>query len=239
MSLYDYILSPIIVFIVGYTLLRLMGKKAVTEMTMFDLLAVLVVGNIITTPITSNQLGLATYYSLAIAIIYIVFARLKLINKIRPIMTPSSTVLIRSGEIIEHALKKERMTVSEIISSLRVKGYTNVEDIEMMTIESTGKISIIPKSDKRPLQANDLQVTPSPTFVEIPLVIDGEIIDHNLNFLHLDYRWLWNQLMAYNLNEGNLSEITLATYNQQGFVDVDITSKKQNEGPNGYKPGRN
>ncbi|MEB3101419.1 DUF421 domain-containing protein [Ferviditalea candida] len=235
--LFQYIWTPIAVFLVGFILLRLMGKTAVATMTSFDLLVVLVLGTAITEPIVTKRLGIASYYSVAIAMIYLAFSRLSIANRFKKILRSSPTVLIRNGDIDEQGLRKSRITVNELLGELRVNGYPNVQDVEMATMEETGKISVILKSDVRPLQPKDLSMAASPTFIPIPLIIDGEIIEQNLQYLNKDKKWLYQQLLAYSIDEGNLKKVTLAAFNQKGFIDVDTNDPTdRNQGPHNYRP---
>lgn len=236
--LYLYIVTPIVVFLVGYILLRFMGKKAVSEMTGFELLAVLILGTAISEPVVTKQLGIASYYAATIAFLYIGFSYLRLNNRLNEVMDPKPTVLIRGGDIQEKGLKKARMTTKELIAELRKNGYAKTSDVEMATLEKIGNVTVIPKSDARPIQASDLQFLPSPAFIPIPLIMDGKINDHNVTYLQKDRDWLYQQLQAYNLSKDDIQHITLAVYNQQGAVEVDTKNRDGHQkGPSQYKPG--
>ncbi|MGG0286075.1 YetF domain-containing protein [Peribacillus butanolivorans] len=50
---------------------------------------------------------------------------------------------------------KVRMPINELLSHLRVKGYTDTQNIAIAVMEETGSISVIPKSEYRPVQPND------------------------------------------------------------------------------------
>lgn len=113
---------------------KAMGKTAVAAMTSFDLLVVLVLGTAITEPIVTKRLGIASYYSVAIAMIYLVFSRLSIANRFKKILRSSPTVLIRNGDIDEKGLRKVRVSVNELLGELRINGYSNVQDVEMATM---------------------------------------------------------------------------------------------------------
>jgi uncharacterized membrane protein YcaP (DUF421 family) len=235
---YQYIITPIVVFVVGYLFLRFTGKKAVSQMTSIDLLFVLILGTVISEPVVTKNLGIASLYALVITLVYFGFTYLVLNNKLRWMLIDSPTVLVRNGDIDEKGLRKVRMTTGELISQLRTKGYANTKDIDMATMEDVGKISVIPKSDARPIQPKDLQMTPSPTFIPIPVIMNGQIIDHNLKYLDKDRDWLEQQLIAQGHAIDNIDEITLAAVNQKRTVDVDTESPKNNDkGSYSYKPG--
>ncbi|MGY0691687.1 DUF421 domain-containing protein [Virgibacillus sp. FSP13] len=232
-----YIWNPIAVFLVGYILLRIMGKKAVSEMTSFDLLVVLILGTVISEPIVTKRLGIASYFAVAISIVYLIFSFLNLNNKFKKVLTSSPTVLVRNGDIDEQGLRKVRIPVEELLGQLRKKGYASASELALVVLEETGQLSAIPMSDKRPLQPSDLNMSPSPTFIPIPIIIDGELVEHNLKYIKKDKEWLENQLQSYNITLEQMQNVTLATLNQKGYLDVDTTNINHNEGSNNYKPG--
>lgn len=235
----DFIVSPVFVFIGGYIFLRFAGKKAVSEMNSFDLLFVIVLGTIVAEPLVNKNTLKALLYGLIFLILYVLFSYAVLNNKLRWLLISSPTVLIRNGDIDEKGLRKSKMTVNELLSELRVKGYSKVSDIDIALLEDMGKFSVIPKSSARPIQPNDINFSPSPSFIPIPVILDGQVIDHNLKYLKKDREWLESQLNSYSLSMEQLETLTLATVNQQGFLDIDTNSKHNNdEGPYAYKPGR-
>lgn len=213
--LYQYIWTPVAVFFVGYILFRIMGKKAVAEMNSFDLLVILVLGTAISEPVVTKKLGLASYYSAAIASVYIIFSYLALNNKLKGLLHSSPTILIDKGNIQEDGLKKTKLTVDELLAEVRLKGYTKISDVELAVMEEVGRVSIVPKAEARPVQPSDIQLTPTPASIPVPLIIDGKIIDPNLNYLKKDKDWLFQQLKMYGIDKNNIDQVTLATYNEQ------------------------
>lgn len=110
-------------------------------------------------------------------------SKLSLSNKWRWLLVVSPTVLIRNGDIDERGLRKERLTVNELLGKLREKGYADPADIDLAIIEETGEVSVIPKEEARAVQVRDLNMEAERNFIPIPLILDGEILDHNLKYL--------------------------------------------------------
>ncbi|MCP3763906.1 DUF421 domain-containing protein [Domibacillus sp. A3M-37] len=238
MEIIEYIWTPLYVVALGYALTRLSGKKSVAQMHSYDLIFVITLGTAISEPIASKNNWLAGGYSLAIVIIYLLLSKLVLINFFKNTLTSTPTVLIRNGDIDEQGLKQIKMTVEELLGELRIKGFSNPSDIAIALMEETGKVSVIPKSSIRSLQPIDLQLSPKPAFVSIPIIIDGEVIIHNLNFIEKDEKWLYKQLQAYNISEGNIHTVTLATFNQEGALEIDNDhTHDYGKGIYNYKPG--
>lgn len=237
-----FVLKPLVIFIIAYLLIRLGGKKAVSEMNSFDMLFIIVLGTIMSEPLVDkNPLKAITYGGVFLGA-YVLFSYATLNNKLRWFLIAKPTVLIRNGDIDERGLRKTRMTTSELISTLRQKGYTKTADVELAMLEDMGKISVIPKSSVRPLQPSDIQLQPSPTFIPIPVILNGQIIYHNLKYLKKDEEWLESQLNANQHSLEDVSDITLAVYTQQGTLSLDTDNPDDNSktgNPYLYKPGDN
>lgn len=238
--LLEYIVKPIAIFVGGYLFLRLSGKKSISQMHSFDLMFILVVGTIVAEPLVTKNPYKALYYGLNFTLLHVIFSYLTLNNKLRWLLVESPTVLLRNGDIDEKGLRKVKMTTGELLSELRVKGYTNPKDISLVSMENSGQISVIPKSYARPLQPSDMDIKAPPTFIPIPIIMNGEILDHNLKFLNKDRKWLEKQLKnEHSKNMNQLSDITLATYNEKGKLDIDTKHPYKNDQkkPANYKPG--
>lgn len=160
----------------------------------FDLLYIFVLTNIISTPVEDEHVGKAIIYAGCTVILYKIFIRLALHNKLRWILYESPTVLIHNGDIDRKGLKKVRMPINELLSHLRVQGYVDTQNIAIAIMEETGNISVIPKADYRPVQPNDLNLSVKKEFLPIPLIMDGQIVYHNLKYLQLDREWLESEL---------------------------------------------
>jgi len=225
-----------LVFVAGFLFLKITGKKAVSQMHTFDLLYIFVLTNIISTPLEVNHIGKALGFAVIIVLLYKLFVRLSLHNKFRWILYESPTVLIRNGDIDRKGLKKVRMPMNELLSQLRVKGFTDTQNIAIAILEETGNLSVIPKSAYRPVQPNDLNLNVKREYLPIPLIMDGQILNYNLRYLKLDQDWLMNEVEK--MGE-TIKKITLATLLDNGklFIDNNEMTNHQND-PYYYNPGK-
>ncbi|MFY4774161.1 DUF421 domain-containing protein [Metabacillus sp. RGM 3146] len=227
--------NSLLIFVFGYTFLRLTGKKAVSQMHSFDLLFIIVVSNVISQPVQLKNVWLALFATLIFVVLYKLFMYISLNNKLRWVLYESPTVLIRNGDIDRKGLRKVRIPVDELLAQLRVKGYTDTKNIAIACLEDSGQISVIPKSDYRPVQPKDLKLKIKREYIPIPVVMDGQILDHNLKYLKLDRQWLMKKLKR---KGEELDKIILATITEAGDVSVD-NNNVHNGGkdPYSYKPG--
>lgn len=220
-----YLLTPIAIFLVGYVLFRWFGKKAVAEMSTFDLLITMLVATTIVGPLVSSHLGVALYYAAIVGAVYMAFSYLTLNNRAKKVLVSNPTVLIRQGDIVEEGLHRSRMTVGQLMGELRSKGFTQTADVELAVLEEVGKISVIAKADARPVQPRDLQLGVQPTALPIPLVMDGEVLEPNLRYIEKDRTWLRTQMQAQGIDESRIGELSLATWSADGSVRFDMPSQ--------------
>lgn len=238
MDVLKYIGLPVYLIILGYMLTRLSGKKAVSQMHSYDLVFVTVLGSAISEPIAQESAWTATWYSLAVVLVYLLLSRLILFNKFKNTLTATPTVLIRGGDIDKEGLRSVKMTVEELLGELRIKGFVNPADIDIALMEETGKVSVIPKVNNQNQLSNDPEFTQKSAFVSIPIIIDGEILHHNLKFVKRDENWLFDQLQHSGIRKLDLKHVTLAVFTQDGSLQVDNDDAHDHEkGINNYKPG--
>ncbi|WP_338778516.1 DUF421 domain-containing protein [Metabacillus sp. FJAT-52054] len=231
----DVLYRSIIIFLAGYFVLRVTGKKAVAQMHSFDLLYILILGNIISQPLQKDHVWMAVLYTILLAIFYKIFMRLSLHNKLRWILYESPTVLIRNGEIDRKGLKKVRMPIDELLAQLRIKGFTETKNIAIALMEDSGEISVIPKADYRPVNPKDLKLNVSHEFIPIPLIMDGQVLDHNLKYLQHNREWLDKKISH---KGGAIENVLLATYQSDGNLHIDTKSSKEHKhDPFYYQPG--
>ena len=178
-----------LIFIFGYTLIHIMGKHHIGNMTPLDFLVAIVLGNILVQPIVAEEVSLTFVYGGVLIAIYIIFSRLILVNPFRKLLTFKPATLVVNGVIDMEAMKKERITVHHLLAELRMAGYSSLDDVRYAILEETGQISVSPKADKRPLQPSDLSMTPVDEGLPVNLIVDGEIINQNFLMAKRDREW--------------------------------------------------
>ena len=223
MYIFWVVVKPILIFSFGYTLIRIMGKHHIGNMTPLDFLVAVVLGNILAQPIVEDQLSLTFVYGGLFVAVYAAVARLILVNPLRKLLTFKPTMLIVNGVIDMEAMKKENITVPHLLAELRVAGYSSPDDVQYAILEETGQISVIPKPDKRPLQHSDLSMTPVDEGLPVTLVVDGGIIHNNFSLAKRDREWFDSELAALGITQEGVKRISLATfYTGSGRLRLDI-----------------
>jgi len=145
----DIVVRAFLAFCFVFLLTRLIGRRELSSLQPFDLMLLVVVGDLIQQGVTQNDLSF-TGLLLAVG----VFGLLTLMTsylgfrfrRVRPLLEPEPLILVENGKVIEKNLHKERMTAEEIAGEARLQQIASLEDVQWAVLESGGRVSFIPKS---------------------------------------------------------------------------------------------
>jgi len=216
------LIRGIIAFITLLIFTRILGKQQVTQLTFFDYILGITIGSIaasLTTDLSSRAwphwVGLATWTG-SVFVLQWITMRSRAIAKY---LNGEPVVLIMNGKIMENALRKIRFTVDELLEQLRHEQIFDLGKIEFAVLETTGKISILLKSQFAPLTPSDIKIATNYQGITTELIYDGVIIEENLKRVNLDRDWLDSQLKSLKIKSPG--EVFLATLNTEGKLYVD------------------
>ena len=134
-------------------IVRFMGKRQVGEMQPFELVVAILIADLAAVPMESPEMplihGLIPVAILAIMEMTISYLSLHR-EGFRRLVTGSPSIIIINGKICEAELRKMRYNLNDLLEQLRIKGFHNIEDVEFAILETSGQLSVIPKSQKRP-----------------------------------------------------------------------------------------
>lgn len=154
----DIVIRASVMFAILFGLLRLMGKRELGQMTPFELVMLVVLGDLIQQGITHNDFSL-TGATLAIATFGFWASILGWVSYRWPraerAIEGEPRVLIRDGALIATSLKRDRLTRREVESEMRLAGIGHVRDVAWAILEPEGRISFIRRGGGEPAQAED------------------------------------------------------------------------------------
>ncbi|EAR66067.1 hypothetical protein B14911_12132 [Bacillus sp. NRRL B-14911] len=184
----------LVLYLVTIAIMRLMGKSSIVQMTPYDLVAIIIVGTVASEPLISTEFW-PTIGSLAILVVlHICFSYLTLNQIGNKFFLGEPSILIKDGEIIEDQLEKAHLSVSQVLSILRSKGFPKVSDVEYAVLEPIGEISVIPKTENTPVTVEHLNINIEDEGLPVSVIVDGKIQLRNLKLLHLSKDWLTKKL---------------------------------------------
>lgn len=188
------LLSAVILFITA----KLMGHKQISHLDIFDYITAITIGSIgaelateLETPLRP-LVATIVYGLISVALSYITSK----FPKLRKHLNGTPTIIMNDGKLYRKNMKKAKLDLSEFMVMCRQQGFFNLNDIKTAIFEYNGKITILPKSNKRPINPDDLNLTPSEESICTEIIMDGKILTENLKRKGLDLNWLQKQLEA-------------------------------------------
>jgi len=196
---------------------RIMGKRQVGELQPFEFVITILVAEMAAIPMSDKETpllnGLIGIFTLLVIHVTLSFLTLKS-QLLRGILCGTPAVVIENGIIAEKTMQALRYNINDLLEQLRGQGYSNLADIEFAILETNGQLSVIPKSQKRPLTPADMQVETSYEGLPLTLVVDGKVDKHALCRAKLDKAWLQQELAKFGIT--NLKHVLVATLDTQG-----------------------
>lgn len=191
-------------YLITIVMMRLMGKSTIIQMTPYDLVAIIIVGTIASEPLISTEY-MPTLIALGILVgLHILFSYLTLNQIGNRFFLGEPTMLIKNGEILEDNLEKSHLSMSQLLSILRSKGFPKIADVDYAILEPIGEVSIIPKVANTPVTVEHLNISIQDEGLPIAVIVDGRIQQRNLQLLGQTKDWLLKQLRENNLHEKDI-----------------------------------
>lgn len=183
----------IVLYIIVLVVMRLMGKREIGQLQPFELAIAIMIADLASIPMTEIGIpisnGIVPILGLLLMHLIISVINLKSV-KAREIICGKPSILIYRGRIDEKVLRKERFTVNELQERLRSSNVVNISDVEYAILETSGQVTVIQKPNKRNTIPEDFNIMPEYEGIAYDLVIDGKIMNENLEKINKDYNWL-------------------------------------------------
>jgi len=143
----EIVLRTAIIYVAILVGLRLAGKREIGQMTVFDLVVLLLIANAVQNamvgPDTSLAGGLVAAFVLLILNYLVAILRLRWTG-LRRLVEGTPTLLILHGEVLKTNLRREGLDDETLAAALREHGVVSPADVEMAVLETDGSISVVP-----------------------------------------------------------------------------------------------
>lgn len=152
----DWIWQTILIFIIGKMVLRLGGRKSISQMTITQVIVMVGIGSLLIQPVSGRGLSITFAVAFLITILMIVTEYIELkIDFLETIFTGKSVIVIKNGKPVIKNLKKLRLTIDRLETRLRQSGISSIEDIKYATMEVSGQLGYELKDSKKPITRED------------------------------------------------------------------------------------
>ncbi|MTI83781.1 MAG: DUF421 domain-containing protein [Firmicutes bacterium] len=214
------VLRTILIYFIMLAVVRLMGKREIGQLSPFDFVVAIMMAELAVLPMESPDIPLwhgiiplVILVCLEIGISYMALHS----HTVRGFLDGKPQIIIENGRILKKEMRKSRYNLNDLMAQLREKGVPNIEDVEFGILETSGRLSIIPRSQKRPITPADLGIQTKYEGMPLALVMDGVVMHTNLDMCGLNEKWLFEKL---NETGMALADIFLAMLDTQGELYV-------------------
>ncbi|HOS69789.1 MAG TPA: DUF421 domain-containing protein [Bacillota bacterium] len=192
----------LILYILIIIVLRLMGKRQIGQLQPSELVVALIIADLAAVPMSEVGIplinGIIPIITLFIMEELLSYLSLKS-ERARGLISGKPSILIERGIIMEKELQQLRYNLNDLLEQLRLKNFSNVEDVNYAILETSGQLSVIPKEEKKPVTLKDMNIKTQIQHLPVTVIIDGRIISDNLYKIGLSNNWLANELKKYKI----------------------------------------
>ncbi len=213
------LIRTIILYILIIAGIRLMGKRQVGELEPSELVLSLLIADLASVPM--QDLGIPLHAGvvpiLALLSLTMILSVLTMKSiRFRTLMCGRPSIVVRDGKVDQGEMRRNRLTVDELLEELRGQGYTDLAGVKYGILETNGRLSVLPYAEQRPATARQLGLESRETGLPVVIISDGRILQDNLKRRGLDLSWLDKQLAEHGYPD--FRDVFLLTVDEAGGV---------------------
>ena len=220
----EIIFRSLIMFIILFIIIKLLGKKQIKNLTLYDYVLSITLGSIaadsiisLDTPLYDGIIALMVF-----ALIGYLASLLSYYNHtVEEVMDGEPLVLFENNNFNYQNLETAKLSVAKVLENCRLKGCFDINELDCAVLEPSGDISILLKGKSQPLTSNDLkenvQKNRQKQTLCYNLIVDGEIDTEELKKAQKTKTWLNNYLKR---KHKHLANITLLTIDKNNKITL-------------------
>ena len=207
----------LILYILIVVIMRMMGKRQVGQLQPSELVVAILIADLAAVPMQDKDIPLlnGVVPILVLMAAEVVASFLTVRSEVaRSVISGRPSIIISGGKIVWNELQEARISLDDLLEQLRMKGYPDISDVEFAVLETSWEVSVIPKSQRRPVCPADLGIDTSYEGLPVTLVVDGKVRKNNLRLVNLTEEWLRSELAAKGVTD--INRVGLASLNTEG-----------------------
>lgn len=216
MKILYVLLTSVCSIVTLFVLTKLMGNRQLSQMSMFDYINGITIGSIAAEFATNLEDPLHSFTAMVVYALAAVGISVGTCHsiKLRKFFNGQPRVLYANNKLYKKNLACAKMDMNEFMTQCRIAGYFDLNQLEAAVLETNGQVSFLPLAEQRPVTAADLGVTLQPEVLPYYVVLDGKLIEANLQASGRDQKWLEKELHAAGMTR--LSEVFFAAIDTKG-----------------------
>ncbi|MBM6386221.1 MULTISPECIES: YetF domain-containing protein [Paenibacillus] len=238
-----HIFRTILMYFIVYGAIRVMGKREIGKLSMFDLVVSIMLAEIAAFVIedTDKPLSHGIVPMVTVLVVQIGMAFLSLKSRrLRLMIDGKPTVLISKGTLHRDEMRKQRYNLDDLLLQLREQNIDSIGEVEFAILETTGKLTVIPMDNSSSGQGysssqNNIKKPRQDKIdgfqnikyegLPLPLIMDGKVQDQNLELIQKTRFWLKNQIQQKGVLD--FKEVFICSIDHNGKVFVSLKDDKK------------
>ena len=197
-------IRSLVLYVLVFLVIRLTGKRQLSDLQPFDLLTTLLVADLASVPASDTGMPLS-YGVVPILTLFAVQQGVAYLSMkwegFRYIMCGRPLLMIAKGQVQEQALRDARYTLNDLMEQLRAAGTFHVSDVEYAILETNGDLSVLLKGSEQQITYGALGMEATKTMPPFMIVQDGKVHTNALRQAGYDEKWLSAKLSAAGVKE--------------------------------------
>lgn len=200
--------------------IRLLGKKELSQLTPFDFVYMLVLGGLVEETVYDDLVTVwEMLYAVALwsVLIFLIELIVRKFEKLRPIIKGEPSIIINDGVLDLKQLKKNKLESEQLRTMLRQQGIFSLKQVKFAILEPSGQLSVMETDASATVTAGMLNIDPGESTLSYLLVDEGKIEKKELQLIGKDENWLIEQLKKEGYSD--IRKIYYAEWSKEnGFV---------------------
>jgi uncharacterized membrane protein YcaP (DUF421 family) len=142
----DLVLRCLVLFPLVLILIRVINRRELTSMEPFDVVLLVVIGDLLQQGITQNDFSV-TGSAIVVTTVTLLSATVAYVNwrfpGLRRVLEGEPVILLERGRPIERNLRRQRITLAELEAQARQQDIPSLERVAYAVLETNGKISFL------------------------------------------------------------------------------------------------
>ncbi|MCI6255430.1 MAG: DUF421 domain-containing protein [Clostridiales bacterium] len=212
-------LRTIILYLLIIAGIRLMGKRQIGELEPSELVFALIIADLAAVPmqdlgipLLSGVVPILTLLALTMVLSVLNMKSLRL----RALLCGRPSVVVENGRVMERELRRNRVTLDELMEELRLKGVTDLNTVRYAILETNGQLSVLLQAAEQPPTARQMGRTVEEPGLPLPIINDGRVVEHNLQLRGLSREWLRRQMAEHSVSRAE--DVFLLSVDELGRV---------------------
>ncbi len=200
----ELLLRSIFALLFLQLLTRWGGPKQISQLSYYDYIVGISVGNIASEIAINEEMDISKCaFAMFLFVAYTILQAYLTTKSIslRKLLTGTPLFVIYEGKIIEKNMKKAHYDINDLLSECRANQIFDIKKIQHAIIEPSGKLSILLKTQESPPSAKDIQCNVQQELLFINVIIDGKVLQEELQTIKQNEAWLQAQIHPHAIND--------------------------------------